>query len=739
MQLNVLLTVAIALFQKNYCDYDPVFNIGDIVQNVDPERVHNKTIVEIDDSKVALEYNAKGGSVKQWVDKQFINEKFIVTSANLGKRLSKNRILDYKNFFIKIFGELNPLPSKFKYKAVLIGEKSAVKEIFHENIDIYKTIPMIWVTKNGKEEPSTLPMDPMIYYAGNYSEFKKYMGKNEDVSFETVILIGKNKYDENQFNTLSKDLFCGTIPSAIIIGDTPIKNNENEEIRFLEWHWTFPEHSILEKTPVTEIKYIKIDNKDFDSAVNDHVQFLENIELNYFMDLKDIKTLHTQLYKIVLPKEGSRIINEIESLKNFIIKIATEKVSDELANRDINPKEITKTITNNIEHIFSNFKNLKLYELQQIEDYDYIVVPDSIISSWAIESEKPQKIISFLQRRNIRNCSWEEKSNSDEKKTFVFLSINGYRKCSHTEMFSRIKNTIHNYIFLSYDDESKIIDNLVIREDNNVVDELMAQDRQKLTNIKYVVEKKEENVEIYEKISDLFENNNINPIYDYEHFSTNYKLTFKDKYEDIFEGGKAVLLRHNNSWIKQKISQLMPGDTVRIYQNTDKNKLFDVFLSEDRSGIYSEIDKSSKIWKNALVNYLKSNNINELTLLMWGKGCDISDLTIRKWCDLSDKDKFPMRDESIKIILEITKDQELEKNFKTVLKCKKKYRGIMISIGRDLSDEISDYIISDRSPESKGKILSKFSDQEIDVFIRESAKEREVLNKMIVEEAFNNE
>jgi len=56
----------------------------------------------------------------------------------------------------------------------------------------------------------------------------------------------------------------------------------------------------------------------------------------------------------------------------------------------------------------------------------------------------------------------------------------------------------------------------------------------------------------------------------------------------------------------------------------------------------------------------------------------------------------------------------------------------MISLGRDLSDDVMEYIVSEGK--SVGKILSNFTEDEIEIFIQKAAPERTIKNISITEE-----
>ena len=81
-------------------------------------------------------------------------------------------------------------------------------------------------------------------------------------------------------------------------------------------------------------------------------------------------------------------------------------------------------------------------------------------------------------------------------------------------------------------------------------------------------------------------------------------------------------------------------------------------------------------------------------------------------------------------------DEALNRSFVELLKVKRFYRGLMISLGRDLSDDVMDYIVSDGK--NTGKMLSKFQTEEIQAFVRSAAPIRTIESKAITEDEESN-
>ena len=60
----------------------------------------------------------------------------------------------------------------------------------------------------------------------------------------------------------------------------------------------------------------------------------------------------------------------------------------------------------------------------------------------------------------------------------------------------------------------------------------------------------------------------------------------------------------------------------------------------------------------------------------------------------------------------------------------------MISLGRDLSDDVMDFIISEGK--NKGKMLSKFETEEINSFVKSAAPIRTIQSKAITDDDESN-
>lgn len=155
--IPTVLSVAISLFFKNFCDDKTSYEIGDTIQK-QGERVRYK-IMEINKSQIILWSNYQGGIKRTIVWKDI--KKFIVTNSNLSQRMVEERFNDYRKLFELVF-KVDYFPSKFKYKAAMIlGKNEFMEELnsqHYTDIDLLKAIPLQWITSTGTAMATHIPI-----------------------------------------------------------------------------------------------------------------------------------------------------------------------------------------------------------------------------------------------------------------------------------------------------------------------------------------------------------------------------------------------------------------------------------------------------------------------------------------------------------------------------------------------------------------------------------------------------
>lgn len=724
-QFPTVLSVAISLFFKNYCDDITEYKKGDVLQK------DGYRYLYFQKNKDGTHYLKRGNIDYPSVSNKNI-KKYIVTNADLSQGRVKTKFNDYRNLFKLIFNT-DYVPSKFKYKSVIILEKKdfdyEIKNQTYTDIDIRKAIPIRWISKNGTESWNYIPIEPMILCVPDFETLEKYI-LEKGIKIESLIVIGKNKYKNNDLTKIKRYLREGEIPICVIFGN---EDFEDKNSQFIKWKWTYEEYALLEDLSLGSIESVLIHDSEFEVAINSFTAFLDNLETTYSINLNNVKTLRKFLYPLVLSKESnSRNTNQLDYVKHLMLRISRECIIENLYNQNIDPgQEITK-VELLIDEIFSNFKNDKFRLLNSV-DFDIIIVPEPLLPNWKNEFKSKSKLLSLKE-------FFRTQYNFKTTKQVLVLSLfdNGMQPIDIVRNFL---NTKHHYKFLCYQEESKILENLKNQYYNEIISEYTSSDREKLTGIKYEITP----IEI--KVSDLIENLHDRSLKDSKEYhyddteQVNYNIEFEGAYESIIcDGSKTVLIYQENKWNKTQVSNLIPGDRVRIYNNHNKEILFEVAVQQDIKGRFNKINSDSKIWKEALIKYFNQKihskpfyTETDLMKELQKSGLTISNpMTIKKWLSKDDKEKFPSSVNNLIAIKTTVNDPVLNDNFESIKRSKRLYRGIMISLGRDLSDDVMEYIVS--AGKSIGKILANFKQSEIEIFIQKAAPERTIKNILITDD-----
>lgn len=724
-QFPTILSAAISLFLKNYCDDITEYKEGDILQKDGSRYLYFRK------NENGTHFLKSGNTDYPGVSNNNII-KYIVTNADLSQRKVKTKFNDYRNLFKLIFNA-DYVPSKFKYKSAIILEKKEfddeIKNQTYTDIDILKAIPIRWISKNGTESWNHIPIEPMILCVPDFETLEEYI-LEKGIKIESLIVIGKNKYKDNDLTKIKRYLREGEIPNCIILGNAGFEDNNTQ---FIKWRWTYEEFAILEDLSLGRIESHQIQVSEFEIAINALQSFLGDLESKYSINLNNVKTLRQFLYPLVLSKESnSRNTTQFDYVQHLLLKVSRESIIENLYNQNIDASLEISKVEIFIDEIFKRFKNDKFRLLNSL-DFDVIIIPEPLLPNWKNEFKFKAKLISLKEFLKTQN-------NFTTNKRVIVLSLFG-NGMQPFDVVRNFLNTKHNYNFLCYQEESEILENIKNQYFNEVIKEYTSTDREKITGLKFKIQPVE--IQVSDLIEDLHDKSlKESKDYSYEESEQiNYDIEFEEKGERIIsDGSKNVLLLNNGTWTKSKVSNLIQKDRVRIYNNLSKEKLFDIAAQQDSKGRFNKVDYDSKIWKTALLRYFQdkthSNPFYSETDLMkelQQSGLTITNtLTIKKWLTTDDKERFPNSAKNLIAIKSTLNDSIFNDNFESINRSKKFYRGIMISLGRDLSDDVMEYIVS--NGKSIGKILSNFTEEEIKIFIQKAAPVRTIKNISITEE-----
>lgn len=704
----IVISVALSLFFKNFCDSDIIYKTGDILQ----KNKQRYIIKNINEDQYILECKRTKSIYK--VRKKYISE-YDIVKGKLSRRKVKNDLLGYKKLFKSVFAA-DGYPTNFKYKAAIILDWNDFQtELNNHNctsLDLLKSIPIQRINKNGGEYKCSLPIDSMIYVVPNYHVFQDYVKDNYNI--DSVILIGKNKYDSKYFEAIENDVYNEELRKAIIIGKEHIQDNTDS---FIKWNWTQPEISYIKKESIACIKSETIIDSDFIEAINELYEYIGKFEIEHFAELSDLKRFKRLLYSFILPHENSRLVNYFEWVHDLILKETENSFKDILMSQNKNDFKYIQIIKDLINKVFLLFTNKKKDALLSLSNAEILLVPKRNVSEWQNEFENNSIKVMSVNKFISKQAEFQKRSE------IILPSLFGY-ELSPSVLIEQLSCFSHVYTFLCYDDEIialKDLKNHMLNQNNKEYSSIY---RKKLTGVEFEYQEKSENVsDLIDNIAVRVEKSEKSYEYDSQE-NINYALTFEENDDKlIFDGSKYVLLHNENR--KEQIYNLVAGDKVRIYTNHSKEKLYDIALSEDTEGRFREIERLAKLWKECFRNYFnkkkqKNSQYSENNLLSELSQCGLyikSPITIHNWI-YKEQYKFPSSRNSLLAIKQLINCEKLNYNFKHVIEARRLYRGIMLSLGRNLSEEVMDYVLSNKK--ITGKILKTFTDSEVQTFVEQS-------------------
>lgn len=710
--LPVIFTLAIYNFTDNYIDDTTVFSEGDIIQK---DGIRKKIVSKNGTTYTAEWENKRNGIITKSSGEISHNaiKTYVITSADLTNRQVKLKFDLYKGFFSSIIKEeIKYLPSKFKYKSIIVTDKSIVEELKAYELDgekIHKAFPFRYIAKSGIQTDN-IPIDPMIYIVNDYETARKYILES-GISIRNITFIGQNKYKEHYLE-ISEDLNNNKIENCLFIGSSDLP--ENAIPNLLKWKWTLPELDYFNYFTTFPISKILVEDLPFSNSLIDFDTVVCKAENEYGINLKELYKFVRNVMPIIIPSIKSRLNSQVENTLMYFEKEGKDVVEtalDEIGEYDY--EDIWCEILEKFIILIDCKKNsqLKFEEIKKFQKIDYLVVPKEYRDFWADE----------LRSRNVKNIiSFKEFNQIEaENKIIVFLGFFGY---SHLKSMLYNSNKIN---ILLYPQENKYFENCFQRLKSETYTELRDTQRKDISEISFKETEQIENVdELIKRLFEQEEETNINPDYS-EYYNTSIcrEVTFENDTECLeLDENKTVLLKINSQERFEKVKNLTAGDIIRVYDNSSKDELYQVALHFDTDGEFSKIEYYSKLWKNELkIYYSKFNSLSELHQSLMNIGLGIkNEQTLHNWINPDSNVKFPQKKKDLSILRKAIDSTMMEENYNNILKYRIGYNRIMISLGRKFSTEITEYIMTKK----RGAFLQQFSEKQIQQFVDQNAKAR---------------
>jgi len=698
-----ILTIAIFNFIDNFIDDTTIYSIGDVLQ-----RKGNRYIIvsKTDQSFIITDR----GNARITINKKSIR-KYLITNANIKNNIVKLKFNVFRDFFTQLLNvSEKELPSKFKYKSVIVTDRNIVSELKRYEFNgekIHKAFPFRYVTRNGRITDN-IPIDPLIYIVNDYFTVREHI-LDKGIKIRNIIFIGKNKY-KDYYIEISQDLNENQFENCLFIGSADIEKHAIPNL--LKWNWKLPELNYFKYFETHPINRIEVKDVKFEEAILNFDSCLKKYD---FVNLNELYKYVRHVLPITIPDKKSSLMAQLDNTLIHFEKEGEEIV--ELAFKDSGEYDYEgawEDIIVNFERIIETKRNssVKYNALASFERIDFLIVPREYINIWRdeISNRNIKKTITFKEFNQIENI---------KNKTIVFLGFYGY---SHLK--SIIFNTNKIYLIL-YPQEIDYFNNSFNKLKRETINELRNKDRVLLSELSYKEVETTENIE--ELIERLFKEDDtlkINPDYpDVFTNSYNREISFENDNEIlVLDENKTVLVKKGKEWRSDLVKNLKLGQTIKVYDNTTKEELYKIAFKYDNDGVFNKIEYYSVLWKTELNKFSeKMDTLSNLFSKLSQQGLSIkSELTLNNWKKPESNIKFPQKTKDLLVLKKTINSELLNAEFRNIVKYRNIYNRIMKSLGRKFSSEIVDFV----KTKQKGELLKQFDSKLIQQFVNKNAKSR---------------
>lgn len=693
-----LLMLAIETFLKNWVENSYEIEEGDVL--LEPNGSTRKII-----SKSRNEFHWKrldsANSRGRMTEMQA--RKYPIITGDWRQTKLKTKLKTYKSFFMELFScREDEIPYKFREKTLVIASKKVtneLKKISLKGKSVYKSFPFeyVWQKRDGSiGRDCNLPIEPLIYITTDFELAKDHLLSSINENIETLVLIGSSQYRDN-IPSLTNALNRHQIKSVILVGSEDVDHLPDLH----KWRWYAPEINLLNGQENKSIEINPVESDEIELALQSTSFAIKAIEDDYEIMLSSLNKHLRGFSKIIVPSTDSRLNQLAQQAWGQFNLEGKEIVSDAFyeASYDDEDTENWPVIQEQFERLFKAVirSRDKIQALKEHRQIKHIVVPKNQIEAWQSEGKTLGKVkfISFPEFKNLQ---------TKKPSSVAFFGFYGM------EHFKAMTKSPHYCWLLLNPHEKDFFQLCQTKYENSLLAELKSDWRKKLSDVEFEMPPKEES------LSDLlkrFVENGLSEANVYSQDAKDYELLirFENGEEKASYSNHRFLVKNGNGYQEMDANFLKKGDTVVEYNNIEKEKLYEVALQADATDVFSKIEESSSIWKDALRNHFLKTRLDEDTYHQKLKnlGLKVSIGTFRRWLRPNCPVRFPQREKDLHAIRLMVNNPLLNAKLGKIFQYRANYKSIMIALGQGLSDETTTYLKTGQ----KGKMFRQFSGKQI--------------------------
>ncbi len=685
------------LLQKNFEEYSPSFDyLSDNMILIDKGKSY--TIGQENGKYYLNSYKGHGNRSKAFVRDPIrtLKTHFIGHKTYYSERICHKALDEYKEFFQTVFDTKDYPPSLFKYKAVVVcNKKDFQHELKRYGLEQCFSYTSLIRDKENISYCRSLPLyEPMIYFSSNYEDAFDYIENNiEGSKIDYVFLFGNTRVIQIK-NRVKVDYRKGKFQRFCLIGNEPIKDKD-----IIIWNWTTEEEAFLNGKHTISFHYLPLkSNIIMEDAID---RF--NCEMKAFYDEDDelwqqVKPFMKCFWSILSDRlYQSESFDKIESkVRDQVEKNLNSSLYDDLS--------IYKEQVENIIAVLSTIYNAKLLDTAYLEQaaenrefFSAIVVPNDEIDIWKENIVTyPLDNIHVITNRDFRKEIKNMSGGSNYLFTFPMYD-------QDIDIVKRnATRTPITISFLLYESEIVCLKRRVKYHQRN--QEINASKNMEiLPNNDFYNSIKKTSSDLISRLDENFDKEfyGLDDSRDYD--MAIYKVEVKDyeKNIKIVSCPSRIIRIEDGEKYLVSIEDLKENDRIIIYHNKSRDVLYKILA--DTSEKYANIEHNSSLWRYRLKEYLEDDASGE----QWkdvrynpDKLKKISSIInvphqyiLDSWLTKGAV-KFPNK-KSLLSLLDILIDEGyLKKTEKDeLLKSRRFYLSVMISLGHNLSGEVQRILV----------------------------------------------
>jgi hypothetical protein len=588
--------------------------------------------------------------------------------------------------------------------------------------------------------------------------------------YNEIYIIGDRNI-EKHLSDLIKITDKERIERFVIIGT----KKPETSFELVEWHWTKEEYNAWSNKKIIGNVRLKITDEQvwnnesngvsqLKEIVNQLIDSINQLKIKYSgISISKIYYFINEYMRYLLPANHAYLydiqekITEYLNEEGFIDAFYDKAIFDqqEINNWKSNFEEKFNKLHNffvkhspKYNHITSGLKNKTDFE--QFTGGRYTITKRELIekANGCNDLHDNERKISAIPLYDSQKNSFDKIVDSDlnaESAQFIFPFI--FNRSQYESMLEA-NGDVKLYLYKDIEDFKFV--KVMEANEERFSKKIYHSDRSKFINCKYIIPEivvQEEKIQDvtgkngqdiifreYQTLSDskkdffkgLYEIDNVDYLKETREYNPNdtteYEVKFADDEILTLSGSRRVILidenRHVTVPVAGLVTGLEAGLEIIVYRNLHKDLLYEILKKHDASGLIKEIERASNLWFSTIREIDRRNN-NDVCIIMDllnRKNIYVTEQTLYGY--LKHDRKFPKETEMLEAIRNIAVEQNLSDNYlknsqqlENIIRRKKQYHSLTITLGRDISAEVTKYYFTGR----KGVLLERLDDEVVDV------------------------